>query len=91
MERRQLGSGAKVFTFSDLDPDHRQQPTEAQVKDAMGRLTRELNDMALARGQGWEVEDLNPSEMFTPEGGWFLMDDGADLVLRGTITIRRPD
>lgn len=91
MERRQLGSGAKVFTFSGLDPEHRQQPTEDQVRDAIGRLSRDLNDLALARGDGWIVEDLNPSEMFTPEGGWFLLDDGTDLVLRGTIIIRRAD
>lgn len=96
--RRQLGAGVKVFTFSAADPDHRQQPTDAQVKDAVGRLTRELNDLALARGQGWTVEDLNIAEMFATstdasdgKGGWFMFDDGQDLVLRGTCIIRRVD
>lgn len=89
--RRQLGAGVKVFTFSDLDEDHRQQPTESQVRDATARLTKELNDLVLARGDGWSVEDMNVADMFTPEGGWFLLDDGKDLVLRGTVVIRRAD
>lgn len=58
-------------------------PTESEVRDAMGRLIRALEDMRRARGYSeWTVEDgsFNPTVIVTAEG---------EVVLRGGIIITR--
>jgi hypothetical protein len=61
------------------------QPTETEVRDAMGRLIRGLEEMRLARGYSeWTVQDgsFAPNVVVTAEG---------EVVLRGGIIIERPD
>jgi hypothetical protein len=62
-------------------------PTEAEVRDALARVTRDLDEMYIARGEGWEVESFGfpepgqePRLVTTPDGA---------IALRGTVIIRR--
>lgn len=63
-------------------------PTEAEMRDALARLVRDLDQMVLARTDGgttgWAVVDgsFDPQVNVTHEG---------EVVLRGGIIIERPD
>ena len=63
------------------------QPTDAEIRDAMARCTRELDDMVLARtagGAAWEPDmaSLSYDVSVTAEG---------EVALRGSVIIERPD
>lgn len=59
-------------------------PTEAEMRDAIARVTRDLEDMRVKRGSEWEphMETFQFSISVTDEG---------ETVLRGTIGIERKD
>ncbi len=61
------------------------QPTDSDMRDAIGRLTKALEDMRLERvagGAEWEAVDLGYGINVTHEG---------EVVLRGNLTIERRD
>lgn len=61
------------------------QPTESEVRDAVGRLTKDLEEMRQQRTAGgaeWEPVELNYGVNVTHEG---------EVVLRGSLIIERPD
>lgn len=60
-------------------------PTETQVRDAIARLVKSLDNMRISRGYSdWTVEDgsFNPTVVVTAEH---------EVVLRGGIIITRAD
>jgi hypothetical protein len=64
-----------------------QMPTDSEMREALAKLLRELEDMRLARTAGgaeWTVEEgsFAPHPQITPEG---------EVLLRGGIIITRPD
>lgn len=64
-----------------------QLPTDAEVREALGKLTAKLEaDVAPYLANGWTVQDFNPTEAFTLHS----LDD-ASIAMRGSIIIARPD
>lgn len=83
MSQRLLSTGVKVLTYSRLDPEHRQQPTNVQIEDAMFRAKDELLKMASPHmAAGWV-----PQNELTVR----LLDGGDDLVLRANLLMDRSD
>lgn len=82
MARRQLGAGASVMKYNALDPLHKKQPTEAQVRDALAKVSAELNNDATPYfANGWKAGDFD----------FRLVDTTDEVVLRGTLIIERAD
>jgi hypothetical protein len=63
-------------------------PTESEVRDALSRVVRSLEDMRQKRGEGWE-----PGEFGFPEPGQppRLLRTRDGYYLRGTLVIGRAD
>lgn len=59
-------------------------PTDAEMRDAIGRCTRDLENMRLSRGPTWEA-DISTLNFSTQ-----LLDTG-EVVLRGSVVIERAD
>lgn len=60
-------------------------PSDYEMRNAIARATRELDDMVLAReagSSGWQVTEFDYVPVVTPEGG---------VVLRASVVIERPD
>ena len=57
-------------------------PTESEMRDAIARLVRDLEDMRIARG-GWDLVEIVPFRTVVAEDG--------SIVLRGGLIIRRLD
>ncbi len=58
------------------------QPNEREVRDALGRVTRSLEDMRLKRGSDWAGIDGS--------FGWRMQaTDEGEVVLRGWLAIER--
>jgi len=58
-------------------------PSESETRDAIAKVTRELEDMRIARGEGWTATD---EYTFTP----FVTPEG-EVGLRGALIIERRD
>lgn len=60
------------------------QPTESEVRDAMGRVSRDLEEMRLARTDGsWNATDVFEFAVNVTHEG--------EVALRGTLVIERAD
>ena len=57
-------------------------PTDSEVRDAIARCTRDLEQMRQTRGTSWTALDGTFAVSFTPEG---------EVVLRGQLIIERLD
>lgn len=84
MRYRELSTAVEVMPWSPLDQDHRMQPTETQVREALAKVTRDLDQMAQVRHvEGWTE---------VPDGFGFSMTDAGDgLALRGRLLMQRPE
>lgn len=86
---RLISTAVKVFTFSKLDINRRQVPTHEQIKDAIERAQRELQDMVTAKrgatGANWQiVEDHQYNGFALVEAEW---KGEWDLTLRAQAAI----
>jgi len=81
--RRLLSTSVKVLGWSPLDPAQRAMPSPPDVRDAMARLIRDLEDMRLARHPDSEFDPGEPAYV------WQTDDNG--LWLRANAIVRQDD